>query len=267
MSSQVRPRARSCRGRGRRRAAPRAPRLRRRVGVVAQLAAVGRPSSSARSANSAGESADRLRREPRPGAAPRLGDAAPSTARRRRREESADRDPRRSAAFRCATARAVLGGQRAASREAGAPAARSKYARRAAGPPLTTTSRSGVNTSVETSERSCSAARRARAVQRRALRLARRRRDLDLQPRAGAIAGQLDSARLRAEADELGIVPASRREALRPDVDRLEQVRLARAVPADGQHEPGGQLQLERRVRAEVAERDSRTISRPGGSA
>ncbi len=39
------------------------------------------------------------------------------------------------------------------------PSARSKYARRAAGPPLTTTSRSGVKTSVATSARSCSAAR------------------------------------------------------------------------------------------------------------
>jgi hypothetical protein len=33
----------------------------------------------------------------------------------------------------------------------------------------------------------------------------------------------------------LGIVPAPRRKALRSDVDRLEQIRLARTVPADGQ--------------------------------
>jgi hypothetical protein len=87
-------------------------------------------------------------------------------------------------------------------------------------------------------------------------RIARAERDLDLQPRAGARAGQLDSRGLRAEANELGIVPAARREALRPDVDRLEQIRLARAVAADGQQEPGRQLQLERRIRAVVAERD-----------
>ena len=39
------------------------------------------------------------------------------------------------------------------------PSARSKYARRTAGPAFTTASRSGVNTSVATSERNCSAAR------------------------------------------------------------------------------------------------------------
>ena len=94
------------------------------------------------------------------------------------------------------------------------------------------------------------------AVQSSLPRIARAERDLNLQPRAGPRARQLDSRGLRAEANELRIVAASRRETLRSDVDRLEQIRLARAVPADGQQEPGGQLQLERRVRAVVAERD-----------
>ena len=54
------------------------------------------------------------------------------------------------------------------------PSTRSKYARRAAGPPLTTVRRSGVNTSVAISRRSELRRREARAVQLGALRLARR---------------------------------------------------------------------------------------------
>ena len=66
---------------------------------------------------------------------------------------------RRSAAFRCATAPAysIASDTRAGKRR---PMIRSKYARRTAGPPFTTASRSGVNTSVAISFRNCSAARR-----------------------------------------------------------------------------------------------------------
>jgi hypothetical protein len=69
-------------------------------------------------------------------------------------------ETRRSAAFRCAitAAYSVLSDDRAGARR---PSTRSKYARRVAGPPFTTVSRSGVNTSVATSVRSCSAARSA----------------------------------------------------------------------------------------------------------
>jgi hypothetical protein len=94
------------------------------------------------------------------------------------------------------------------------------------------------------------------AVQSSLLRIAGAKSDLDLEPGAAPGAAQLDPRGLGAEANELSIVPAPRREALRPDVERLEQIRLARAVPADRQYEPRGQLQLERRVRAVVAKRD-----------
>jgi LmbE family N-acetylglucosaminyl deacetylase len=48
----------------------------------------------------------------------------------------------------------------------------------------------------------------------------------------------------------------SRREALRRDVQRLEQVRLADAVRADDEDDPGLERELERRVRAVVRKRD-----------
>ena len=60
-----------------------------------------------------------------------------------------------------------------------------------------------------------------------------------------------------AEADELRVGACPRREALRADVQRLEQVRLAGAVRADDEHEAGLELELEPRVRAEVPKRDS----------
>jgi hypothetical protein len=61
-----------------------------------------------------------------------------------------------------------------------------------------------------------------------------------------------------AEPDELRVGARPWREPLRPDVQRLEQVRLARAVRAHDEHEAGTELQLEPRVRADVAERDLR---------
>ena len=59
-----------------------------------------------------------------------------------------------------------------------------------------------------------------------------------------------------AEPDELRVLPRSRREALRRDMERLEQVRLARAVRPHDEHETLRQPELERRVRADVPERD-----------
>jgi hypothetical protein len=81
-----------------------------------------------------------------------------------------------------------------------------------------------VNTSVETSEQAV----RPRAGLRRSTslpRIARAERDLDLQLRAGE-SRQLDSRGLRAEAASWASFRL-RGEALRPDVDRLEQIRLA----------------------------------------
>ena len=57
-----------------------------------------------------------------------------------------------------------------------------------------------------------------------------------------------------AEADELRIGPGARREALRADVKRLEQIRLPGAVRAGHEHQPGLQLDVEPSVRAEVPE-------------
>ena len=55
---------------------------------------------------------------------------------------------------------------------------------------------------------------------------------------------------------ELRVRPRPRRETLRADVQRLEQVRLARSVGAGDEHEAGHELELEPLVGAEVAERD-----------
>ena len=59
-----------------------------------------------------------------------------------------------------------------------------------------------------------------------------------------------------AEADQLRVLARARREALRRDVQRLEQVRLADAVRPDDEHDAGRERELERRVRAVVAKRD-----------
>src|SRR5581483_6061716 len=81
-------------------------------------------------------------------------------------------------------------------------------------------------------------------------------RDVDPHVRAAACAGETDPGSLLPEADQLRVGPRARREALGADVKRLEQVRLAGAVRADGQDETRTQRQLEARVRAEVRERD-----------
>ena len=57
-----------------------------------------------------------------------------------------------------------------------------------------------------------------------------------------------------AVADELRVLARPEREALRRDVHRLEEVRLARAVRPRDEHEPGLELELEPFVRADVAE-------------
>ena len=116
----------------------------------------GSPSSAARSAKR-GESSravsarvvDELRSE--------LGHPLrPGLERVRRREPRRDPSQRGVA---LGDRSAVLRRQAGTRRRRAARATRSKYARRTAGPPFTTASRSGVKTSVATSERSCSAAR------------------------------------------------------------------------------------------------------------
>ena len=71
-------------------------------------------------------------------------------------------------------------------------------------------------------------------------------------------ADEPDARGRRAEADQLRVDPRARREPLRADVQRLEQVRLAGAVRADDEDDPRLQAELEPGVRAEVAQRDRR---------
>src|SRR5205814_7289132 len=56
--------------------------------------------------------------------------------------------------------------------------------------------------------------------------------------------------------DQARVIARSRREPLRADMQRLEQVRLAGPVWADHEHEPGLQLELEPSIRAEISQRD-----------
>src|SRR5205807_5499325 len=65
-----------------------------------------------------------------------------------------------------------------------------------------------------------------------------------------------DTGGLLSEADQLRVLARPRREALRADVQRPEQVRLAGAVRTDEEDEPVRQPQLQPRIRAKVGERD-----------
>ena len=89
--------------------------------------------------------------------------------------------------------------------------------------------------------------------------LALDRRTAQTPIRSGA-APRVPSSRIRAallaEADQLGVGARPRREALRADVQRLEQVRLAGAVRADRQHEARLERELQARVRADVRQED-----------
>jgi hypothetical protein len=48
-----------------------------------------------------------------------------------------------------------------------------------------------------------------------------------------------------AEADELRVAARARREALRAEVQRLEQIRLAGAVLANDEDDPGGEREID----------------------
>jgi hypothetical protein len=77
-----------------------------------------------------------------------------------------------------------------------------------------------------------------------------------LEQGAAALARDAHAGRLGSEADQLRVVARSRRESLRADVERLEEIRLACAVRPRDEHDPGLELELEACVRAEVALRD-----------
>ena len=145
-------RAPSCRGRCRARAAPRAPRrsVRPRRRRAPRRAGRARPHALRTRVRAQRASRGAARR-----AALRALRSAPSTARARRGRRGR---AARGAALRSA-ARASQGSPAGVPARAGKsrPSVRSKYALRAAGPPLTTARRSGVKTSVATSRRSDSA--------------------------------------------------------------------------------------------------------------
>src|SRR5205085_7624346 len=95
-----------------------------------------------------------------------------------------------------------------------------------------------------------------RAVQPRSLRLAAPEYDLERERRPGARALERNPRGRLAEADQLRVRARPRREALRSHVQRLEQVRLPRAVRPDDEHEPRLEPDLEPFVGAVVAKRD-----------
>ena len=67
---------------------------------------------------------------------------------------------------------------------------------------------------------------------------------------------QRDLSLSRAETHEVRVRARPRREALGPEVQRLEQVRLAGSVRAYDEHQAGLEAELQIRVRAKVSERD-----------
>jgi class 3 adenylate cyclase len=79
-------------------------------------------------------------------------------------------------------------------------------------------------------------------------------RDLEVDRCDSTLTPKRDPRRVLAESDHLRIRARARRETLRADVERLQQVRLARAVRADGQDETRLEVEIEPRVRADVPE-------------
>jgi hypothetical protein len=94
---------------------------------------------------------------------------------------------------------------------------------------------------------------RARAIEEVASRPAalavgrREEHELDASMPLGAIDLHAGAARRRAPADELGVVVRARRISTRREVDRLEQVRLSRAVLADERGNAACERDLERK--------------------
>jgi hypothetical protein len=101
-------------------------------------------------------------------------------------------------------------------------------------------------------------------VQPRALRLPGSQAELHLDGSAVPLAAKRDPAGVLAEAQHLRVRARPRREPLRPEVQRLEQVRLSGPVGPDGQHEARLEIEVEPRVRANVPERD-RADDQPAG--
>ena len=113
-----------------------------------------------------------------------------------------------------------------------------------------------MKTSVASSPRSCSAERSTAPSRRARFGSVALRADGDGHRHRPAAARQLDAAGSGALADQLHVRARAGREALRADVQRLEQVRLAGAVRPGDEDEPRLERELEPGVRPEVAERD-----------
>jgi hypothetical protein len=102
-----------------------------------------------------------------------------------------------------------------------------------------------------------------RTVQLRPLPFADLERHLELHRCPAPLSPQPDPAGALTEADELRIGAGPRREPLRPDVQRLEQVGLPRTVRSDDEHQPRFQVEVETSVRPNVPKRD-RFDDQPG---
>jgi hypothetical protein len=77
---------------------------------------------------------------------------------------------------------------------------------------------------------------------------------------------QPDPPALGTEADDLRVAPRARRETLRPDVQRFQEVRLAGTVSACDEDDAGLERQLELTVGPEVSEcevADDQAVSQP----
>jgi hypothetical protein len=75
---------------------------------------------------------------------------------------------------------------------------------------------------------------------------------------AAAIEAEADRRGRLAEPDEPGVGARARRKPLGPEMHRLEEVRLPGSVLARHEHDAGREREVERRIRAEVPERDVR---------
>ena len=148
------------------------------------------------------------------------------------------------------------------------PSARSKYARRAAGPPLTTASRSGVKTSVATSRRSCSAERSGAPFSRARLPSPAAQRHLELDVRRPAFARERHARGVRARTGRAARPRAfaARTPACRRAAPRAGSSCRRRSGPSTSTS-PGSSASSSRAYERKSRSVTSRTISRRAGSA
>ena len=124
-----------------------------------------------------------------------------------------------------------------------------------------------MNTSVSAHSGSCSAARSLAPFTSARFPSVADNVTVDLQRRLAAPALEPNPRGGLTEADQLRVGARPGREPLRPDMQRLEQIRLARAVRAHCQHETRLQRQPSRAYERKFARKTDETISRRGGSA